>query len=950
MTAVFEDENPPDQAWLSNPPSVAAVLVAHNGERWLPQALAALGSQTHRASHGVAVEVDSKDETAALLSGNFHESALVQVPAGTGFGDAVRAGIESLPRTEWIWLLHDDCAPAPDALERLLDEAIAKDADVVGPKIREWPTLRRLLEVGVSITGTGHRETWLERGEPDQGQHDRARDVLAVSSAGMLIRRDMWDALGGFDPELPMYFDDVDFGWRVARHGGRTRVVPRSIIFHAEASARAQRPTARRVHPRPRQEARRAALYTLLTNASLPGFCWQSIRLLFGSVLRVLGLLLVKAPGDARQELVATFSVYVRPWKIFAGRRRRGATATVAARDVRHLLPAWSIPYRHGVDSIADVIAGFVRVPEADASGRRAMVTEYSHVADMDDSAEPERGTVAFSRRHPWACTVVVLSIAALVVGWGLIGSGVLSGGALLPAPDSAGAWWSTFAASWHDVGLGSDAFGPPYAGALAALSVLTLGHPGLVIDVLVIGAVPLAALTAHRLARRFVESAWLQAAWAIAYALAVVSSGALGQGRIGALFGLVLAPVVVNAGISLVQRSSLRRGWQEGLRVGLWLSLLTAFVPIAYVLSICVLVIVIGLRGRAREWQSVGLAAIVPFGVLGPWMWERALRPGVWWWDAGLADGGFGSLEPGVLDLAMGQAGGPYTAPAWFAAGLVTIGILALIPGSRRVAALWAWLIGVLALALAVLGAGTTFEIPGASASAPAWVGFATTIWVTAVAAAGVIALDGATAEQVGMVRRGLPAAVAVVGLSAPVLMGGWWAFNATDGAIERGPANALPAYLSAAAERPDGGSVLILEGGSSLTYQVHSGDGARLGDEAVQPDVDAYPEFADTIAALTSDPTRGEVEAMAGHGIGAIYAPPPVNDTVATALDSAPDLAPSGSSLRNSRVWTVETDITTGESDPNDARPWLIAGQVVVLVVIVVIATPGRRSRRRA
>ncbi|MDN5855648.1 MAG: glycosyltransferase family 2 protein, partial [Actinomycetia bacterium] len=335
MTAVFEDENPPDQAWLSNPPSIAAVLVAHNGARWLPQALAALGSQTHRASHGIAVEVESKDDTGAQLAARFHEQAIVHVPSGTGFGDAVRAGIEALPRTEWVWLLHDDCAPAPDALERLLDDAIATNADVVGPKVREWPTLRRLLEVGVSITGTGHRETWLERGEPDQGQHDRPRDVLAVSSAGMLVKRETWDALGGFDPALPMYFDDVDFGWRVARHGGRTRAVPRSVIFHAEASARSQRATARRVHPKPRQEARRAALYTLLANASLPGFCWQSVRLLIGSVLRTLGLLIVKAPGDARQELVAALAVYTRPWRIFVARRRRAATATVSARDMR---------------------------------------------------------------------------------------------------------------------------------------------------------------------------------------------------------------------------------------------------------------------------------------------------------------------------------------------------------------------------------------------------------------------------------------------------------------------------------------------------------------------------------------------------------------------------------------------------------------------------------------
>ncbi|UPK76157.1 glycosyltransferase family 2 protein [Nocardioidaceae bacterium SCSIO 66511] len=951
MTAVFEDENPPDQAWLSNPPSVAAVLVAHNGARWLPQTLQALGTQTHHASHGMAVHVTSTDETPEILARTFHESAIVEVPAGTGFGDAVRAGLDSLARTEWIWLLHDDCAPAPDALERLLDEAIASGADVVGPKVREWPTLRRLLEVGVSITGTGHRETGLERGEPDQGQHDRARDVLAVSSAGMLVKREMWDALNGFDPELPLYFDDVDFGWRVARHGGRTRVVPRSVMFHAEASARSQRPTARRVHPRPRRDARKGALFTLLSNASLPGFCWQFLRLFVGTVLRSIGLVLVKAPGDAQQEIAALISVYARPWRILAARRRRAATSTVSAADVRHLLPSWSIPYRHGVDEIGDVIWGLTRTPDADASGRRAAVVEYSHVADLDDEAEPDRGIVAFARRHPWAGVVAVLSLASLVACWGLIGSGLLSGGALLPAPDSTGAWWSTFAASWHDVGLGSDRFGPPYAFVLALLSVFTFGHPGLVIDVVVIGAVPLAAVTAHRLARRFLQSGWLQAAWAVAYAFAVVASGALGQGRFGSLLGLVLAPVIVNAGISLVQRSSLRRGWQEGLRVGLWLSALTAFVPIAYVVTICGLLIAVGLRGHAREWLSLALAAVVPFGVLGPWMWERALDPRMWWWEAGLADGGFGSLEPDALDVALGQAGGPYSAPALFGIGLLIVGVAALIPGRRRTAVLWAWLIGLLCLAFAVIGAGTTFEVPGVSGEASAWIGFVTVCWLSALGAAGAIALDGMQSDDRRALGRTLGVAGLVVGLSAPVLMGAWWLVNADGGAVDRGDASDLPAFVSAAAA-DSGGSVVVLDGadGDALSYHVHTDDGPRLGDESVLPDADDHPDFAPLIAALASDPTQAEVDELADYGVQGFFARPPVDESLTVAFDSAPGFEVFGSSVPDSRVWMLKSRPDPSDGDGSALRPWMVAGQLVVLVVVLVVATPGRRSRRRA
>ena len=178
---------------------------------------------------------------------------MLSLPERTPFGAAVLAGLDALPATgpddEWLWLLHDDSRPAPDALEQLLAAAAANpSADVLGPKLREWPSLRRLLEVGITMSGTGRRETGLERGEYDQGQHDRIRDVLAVNTAGMLVRRSVFMALGGFDKRLPMFGNDLDFGWRAARAGHRTLVVPEAVLFHVEAAHRGVRRT--RAHHR----------------------------------------------------------------------------------------------------------------------------------------------------------------------------------------------------------------------------------------------------------------------------------------------------------------------------------------------------------------------------------------------------------------------------------------------------------------------------------------------------------------------------------------------------------------------------------------------------------------------------------------------------------------------------------------------------------------------------
>jgi GT2 family glycosyltransferase len=170
----------------------------------------------------------------------------------------------------------------------------------LGPKLREWPSLKRLLEVGVTISGTGRRETNLEPGEYDQGQHDEVRDVLAVNTAGMLVRRRVLEELGGFDDNLPIFGNDIDFGWRAASRGHRTVVVPQAIVFHAEAAHRGTRRTpltGRHTH----YQERRAALFTLLANVPARKLPWQVARLFFGTLVRMVGFFVVRSPGEASQ-------------------------------------------------------------------------------------------------------------------------------------------------------------------------------------------------------------------------------------------------------------------------------------------------------------------------------------------------------------------------------------------------------------------------------------------------------------------------------------------------------------------------------------------------------------------------------------------------------------------------------------------------------------------------
>ena len=918
------DETGSTRHWLDDPPTVGAVLVAHNGAAWLPKVLASFADMFQAPQAWRVVDVSSTDGCADLLRDSFGAERITYAPSGTGFGEAVRLGIEAMPRTDWVWLLHDDASVLPGTLAGLLDVATsADDIAVVGPKLREWPSLRRLLEVGLTVTNTGSRETGLETGEPDAGQHDRPRDVLAVTSAGMLVRRDVWDELNGFDPALPLYFDDIDFGWRVARAGYRTRTAPGGVMFHAEASRRGtRRLTAGDV---PHWEPRRAALYTLLANTSAPHVWWQRIRLFVGSLLRVLGFLIGKDPESASDELLALRAVYLHPLRMRAARRARSVTSKRSDRDIGTLFPPFWLPYRHGFDASREAIMALVKPEAIETVGRRSTLGEHGpeETEDLED-------VPSLLERRPWLATVLVLIALSFVAGRGLFGGisgGSLHGGALPPAPGNAGDWWMLMWERSHDIGLGSTSIAPVFSMLLGAVATPVWFKPGIVISILMLFAVPLAGLAAHRLGRRLTPRRGLRIVWAVSYALAVVATGAVAQGRIGTVVALIVLPIVVNTAGQLVDEP----GRQLGLRLGIWISVGAAFAPVVLPLCLVGLVLLVVLEGRAVLRDSI-IAALVPVVLLGPWLVQRAGHPFRLWWEAGLPVPG----DVTVLELALGRAGGPGAAPVWLGAGLLVLAVLALVPRHSRVYVQVCWVVALIGLGFAVLGTAVTYSTASGPAAITPWVGVPVVVWVAAL----LTAVMFAAPEVPGLPRQAV-AVLATVALVLPVGTGAWWLVRGEDDPLVKGRPTVVPAFL---AERPGDTAVVTGSVAQGVDVRVVSDDGPFLGQEALTPDPERSAKATAAVSRLLARASASDIRGLEAVGIDAIYAPR-ADPEVARAIDSAPLLEPAGSERPDSRVWTLAVEPVKSDDKAPLWRLAVSAGQVFAWIAAIILTAPVRR-----
>lgn len=890
---------------------VTAIVVAHDGARWLPDVLAALAGQTRAVQRVVGVDTGSTDGSAGLLREALGETNVLTLPRDTGYGAAVAAGLAhadehaplgSLPRrrsgdgeapaepAEWIWLIHDDSAPERDALARLVDAAEEMPSVAVfGPKARDWDDPRLLVEVGVTVDRAGRRETGLERREFDQGQHDAVRDVLAVGTAGAFVRRAVWEQLGGLDPRLPLFRDDVDLGWRAAAAGHRVVVLPQARIRHARAATLGKRPVDA-AHGGPHAIDRRHALFVLLAN--LPGLhaLTAAPRLLVGALLRTVGFLLTRQVSYARDEVAAVAWNVTHVPDLLRARRARKAARIAPWASVTSLFAGRTARLRGYLEQFGDWVTG--------GGGEPALAE------DGEEELPPpgRRSLLAGLVARPGLALFVVLAAVTVAAARNLLGAGHLMGGALLPVPEGASDLWATYTASWRDaVGAGSAAAATPAVAVLAGVSALFLGKPWLALDVLLLGCVPLAGVSAYLSAGRITPSLPLRLWAGAAYALVPVATGATGAvatGHVDAAVALVAAPPLLLAGHRLLSDDPKYAGWRRPFAAGIGLALATAFAPqlwllAAIPLAIGALVVLLSATpasraGAVRRIASVALALLTALAVLFPWSLRLVTTPRLLVGGTTSAPAG----DPTAVDLLLLRPGGAAVPLALATAGLVLAALAALVRERRVGGALSCWAVAITAYAVAYATA------RGSGGLLPGYAGVPLAVAAAALAGAAILAADGArerlAARSFGW-RQPAAALVALLAAVGPFVAAGAWTYRGAQDPLDRRVPAALPAAATALLQREPGSRVLWLRGAGPerVEYVLASPSGPRFGD-AELPRTPVTTRVLDRVVADLAVP-RGSnaAEALATFGVRFVAVPDPVPDELARGLDAQAGLA---------------------------------------------------------
>ena len=214
------------------PGLVSVIIVNYRGAEDTITCVQALAGLDWPAEELEIVVVDnaSGDGSAERIAAELPGVVLVASAENTGFAGGCNLGVAHAGG-EFVAFINSDARPDPAWLSAAV-AVMRSDRRVaaVASKVLDWDgELVDFVDGHINFAGNGYK---LEAGEPDSSAYDLAKDVLFFTGSAGIVRAETFRAVGGFDEQYFMFFEDVDLGWRLNLLGHRIRYVPKSLVFH----------------------------------------------------------------------------------------------------------------------------------------------------------------------------------------------------------------------------------------------------------------------------------------------------------------------------------------------------------------------------------------------------------------------------------------------------------------------------------------------------------------------------------------------------------------------------------------------------------------------------------------------------------------------------------------------------------------------------------------------
>ncbi len=217
----------------SKKPFVSIIVLNYNSKRYLRDCFESLGKLNYPRNRYEVIMADnaSSDDSVKYVAKEFPWVKVVRFDKNYGYAEGNNRAVR-YAKGKYVVFLNPDTKVDKNWLVELVkvaegDEKIA----ICGSKVLFMDYPERLQSAGLSVTPVGAGMD-VGFGEIDEGQYNKLRYTLAVTGSSILVRRDIFEELGGFDPDFFAYQEDLDLGYRAWLRGYKVMYVPTSVVYH----------------------------------------------------------------------------------------------------------------------------------------------------------------------------------------------------------------------------------------------------------------------------------------------------------------------------------------------------------------------------------------------------------------------------------------------------------------------------------------------------------------------------------------------------------------------------------------------------------------------------------------------------------------------------------------------------------------------------------------------
>jgi len=178
----------------------------------------------------IVIDNDSGDDSVERIRGAVPSAIVIDAGANTGFAGGCNLGV-ARATGEYVGFINNDARPHAQWVSAAVAAFQAEPSvGSVASKVLDWDgKLIDYVDGSLTWFGMGYKR---EVEKPDSPAFDTAKDVLFGTGAAMFVRTALYREVGGFDERFFMFYEDVDFGWRLNLLGHRVQYVPTSIAYH----------------------------------------------------------------------------------------------------------------------------------------------------------------------------------------------------------------------------------------------------------------------------------------------------------------------------------------------------------------------------------------------------------------------------------------------------------------------------------------------------------------------------------------------------------------------------------------------------------------------------------------------------------------------------------------------------------------------------------------------